>query len=93
MVAKSYSSQGKPSQKSRQGNYSATIVFADNAEIIYKALMPEGKNVKRLRSSYVLKMKNHKLKISINASDMTAFKATINTIIKGSELASRINNG
>ncbi|MEK6968385.1 MAG: KEOPS complex subunit Pcc1 [Nanoarchaeota archaeon] len=93
MVAKYFSSRGKPSPKSRQDSFSAKLIFAEHARLLYNSLAPEGEKVKRSRSSYVLKMQNNKLLISINAQDMTAFKATLNTLIKGSELAVKMANG
>jgi len=91
VAVKYFSSRGKPSPKSRRDSFTAKITFAEHSKLIYAALSPEGKNVKRSRSSYVLKMQNNKLLVSIKAKDLTALKATLNTLLKGGELAVKLN--
>ncbi len=94
MAARSSSSRERPSLRSKRDNsYEATLVFSEHASIIYHALAPEGENVKRLRSTYVLNMSNNKLSIKITSLDFTAFKATMNSILKCSELAVKVTHG
>jgi len=90
VAAKSYSSKEKQSQKSRPDKFTSKIEICESADLIYRALSPQGDLVERQRSVYSLKKTGDKVVIEIFAADMVAFKATTNSIMRQIELSLKL---
>ena len=88
MAAKSYSSREKQSQRSKPDKFKALIEISESADLVYKAISPKG--VERQRSVYSLKRTKESLVIEISASDMVAFKATMNSLMRQIELSLKL---
>jgi tRNA threonylcarbamoyladenosine modification (KEOPS) complex Pcc1 subunit len=53
-----------------------------SAEIVFKSIKPDLKNLKKSRSISTVSLKNNVIKISIKAKDLTALKASFNFLLK-----------
>jgi tRNA threonylcarbamoyladenosine modification (KEOPS) complex Pcc1 subunit len=64
-------------------NSEITINFPDEnvAQIYFNSLIPEQSNISHHRSQIKLFLEKNSLKISISATDITAFRATVNSYI------------
>lgn len=58
--------------------YDVEIIIKDNPDLIYKCFLTEIS--KRKRSSFNIAREKNKLRFSIKAEDVTALKATLNSI-------------
>lgn len=81
---------GLRKSKDFHNRFRAVIDVGESADLVYKALSPEGTDVARERSSYKLTRKDATLSIEISASDIVAFKATLNSIIRQIELSLKL---
>jgi tRNA threonylcarbamoyladenosine modification (KEOPS) complex Pcc1 subunit len=59
---------------------SADIIIDEDTERLYKCLLPEAKKIKR--SEMGLKKEKDRLVINVRASDATALRASVNSILK-----------
>lgn len=64
----------------------------NQAEIIYKSVLPEFETSPDYRSKMTLELIDKSLVIKIDANDSTSFRASINSAIKWIKLSCEINN-
>ncbi|MBI4438564.1 KEOPS complex Pcc1-like subunit [Candidatus Woesearchaeota archaeon] len=71
--------------------YLAQIKIRSDADLVYKTLLPDKKDLKADRSSYTIKKSDGEVLIDIKAADAVALRAAINAITKSLDVIEKIS--
>lgn len=70
---------------------SAKIIIDDNPENILRLFSPETKEFQNKRAFYSIKKKDSKIELEVKATDASAMRAALNSIMKNLVVYEKVN--